>query len=150
ARRPPTAEDKSPWIGQKVVTKYRTSLGVGDRVVYDGNVFRVYRVEHVDGDWLWLTAGDVSGWVGSGEGVSSDRAVDFYTQQIRANPRSARDYVCRGLIRAERGEAEAALADYGEAIRLDPTSADAFACRGCIRYARKDYDRAVAEYTEAI
>ena len=61
-------------------------LKVGGRVVDNDAVFRVYKVEKAEGDWLWVVAGGVSGWVRSGEVVLFDKAIDYFTQLIRANP----------------------------------------------------------------
>lgn len=85
-------QDISPWVGQKVVTKYNVPLRVGNQVVYDDHLFRVYQVERINGEWLGLVSGSVSGWVRSGEVVPFDQAIDFYTQEIRTNPGSVNAY----------------------------------------------------------
>jgi tetratricopeptide (TPR) repeat protein len=137
-------------VGTKVVTKYQTPLRVGERVVDDGAVFRVYTVDRVNDDWLWLVAGSVAGWVLSNEVVPFDEAVEFYTGEIRANPRAARAYVHRGTIRKAKGEMDQALADYNSAILLQPKDAVAFVNRGLVWYEKKEYDKATADYTQAI
>ena len=134
-------QDPSPWVGRQVVFKARDPLRRG---------FRVYQVERVDGDRLWLAAGGVSGWARSDEVIPFDQAVDFFTQAIRADPGAAKSYVLRGLIREARGEYDRALADYGEAIRLDPRSAVAFHNRGIVWSHKKEFDRALADLNEAI
>ena len=48
-----------------------------------------YKVERADGDRLWLIAGSVAGWGRPSEAVPFNVAIDYYTQEIRANPRSA-------------------------------------------------------------
>src|SRR4051812_47846923 len=143
-------QDDSPRVGTRVVTKSTTPLRVGQRVVDDGSTFRVYTVERADGGWLWLVSGSVRGWVPAGEVVPFDRAIDFYTQEVRADPANAAAYNTRGLVWQEKGEPDNALADYSEAIRLDPNKAGTFVNRGTVWQAKREYDRAIADCTEAI
>ena len=105
------AQNISQWVGQRVITKYGTPLRFGSQVVYVDTVFRVYKVDRVKGDWLWLVAGGVSGWVRSSEVVPFDHAVDYYTQEIRANPGSASLYVFLGMNWTGKGETDKAIAD---------------------------------------
>jgi hypothetical protein len=63
------------WVGKRVITQNGTVLKVGNQVVDDAghgkqlargkdhNIFRVYKVEQVNGRWLWLAV--------VGSGVSS-------------------------------------------------------------------------------
>ncbi|MEO6811370.1 MAG: hypothetical protein ABI353_19850, partial [Isosphaeraceae bacterium] len=125
------AQDVAPEVGQRVVTKPHTLLRVGRQVVDDDSVFRVYTVKQVNGDWLWLVADSVSGWVRSGSVVAFDRAIDYFTQQIQAGPESADlYYYSRGLIWKAKGETDIAISDFSDVIRLDPEAAGAFVSRG--------------------
>jgi tetratricopeptide (TPR) repeat protein len=144
------AQDSSQWVGQRVVTKYGTSLRTRDQVVYVDTVFRVYKVQQEQGEWLWLVADGIAGWVQSSEVLPVDQAVDYYTQQIRANPSSASLYVFRGMNWSTKGDSDKAIADYTEAIRLDPKDAVALNSRGNAWWAKKEYDKAISDYTEAI
>ena len=92
------AQDNSRWVGQRVVAKYGTSLRTGDQVVYVDNVFRVYRVQQEQGEWLWLETDGIAGWVQPSEVIPVDQAVDYYSQQINASPGTASNYVFRGMI----------------------------------------------------
>jgi tetratricopeptide (TPR) repeat protein len=144
------AQDVSPWVGQRVVTKQKTPLRVGGQVVDEQKDFRVYKVERVNGDWFWLVSGGASGWVRSGDVVLFDQAIDYFTQQIGANPGAANLYLVRGLIWAVKGKADSALADFNEAIRLHPKDAVAYNNRGIAWKGKKEYDKAIADYDEAI
>jgi tetratricopeptide (TPR) repeat protein len=138
------------WLGQRVVTKQPTPLRVGNQVVDDGSNFRVYTVERSEGGWLWLVAAGVAGWVPAGEVVPFDRAIDHFTQLIRADPGSSYAYAQRGIIRSVKGETDIAIADFDQAIRLDPKYARAFNGRGNAWDDKGEYDRAIADLTEAI
>jgi tetratricopeptide (TPR) repeat protein len=140
----------SPWVGQRVITKYKTPLRVGNQVVNDDNTLRIYKVEQANGDWLWLVAGSVAGWVPSGQVVPFDQAIDYYTQEIRANPGSIVAYRLRGFIWLQKGETDIALADFSEAIRLDPSYVEAYNDRGLTWSNKKEYAKAIADYNEAI
>ena len=57
-------QETSRWVGQRVITKLRTVLKVGNQIVVIKQ-FNVYHVERVNGPWLWLVDErlGVSGWV---------------------------------------------------------------------------------------
>ena len=161
---PALAQDKDPWIGRRVFTQHGTVLKVNDQVVddegratslatsgKDRKVSRVYKVEHTNGEWLWLKdeKSGIAGWVQSKYAIPYEQAVDYYTNQIRANPSSSL-YVKRGVAWKEKGENDIAISDYNEAIRLDPTNDTAYNNRGIAWSDKKDHDKAIADYNEAI
>jgi tetratricopeptide (TPR) repeat protein len=161
---PARAQANEPWVGRRVITKYGAVLKVGERVVDDGRrglyqargldkaVFRVYRVDRTNGNWLWLVPelGGPSGWVGSDSVIPVDEAIARFTDEIRAEPRRAVHYVNRGLAWLETGENSIAIADFTEAIRLDPRNDVHFQNRGRAWYRKEEYDKAIADFTEAI
>ncbi len=133
AEGPGQAQDA--WVGQRVITKFGR----------DRRDFGVYRVERMSGPWLWLIAEweGSSGWAKATDVVPFDRAIDYYTGEIQANPGSAWAYIGRGVIWAGKGEYDIAIADYNEAIRRDPKDALAYANRGRAWAAKKEYDKAM-------
>jgi Tfp pilus assembly protein PilF len=152
------------WVGQRVITKVGTVLQVGRTVVsdegrsrdfavsgHDPRIFCVYRVERVNGPWLWLTAEreGAEGWVRVENVIPFDRAIDYFTSEIRANPSSV-SYVRRGVIWMSKKEYDLAMADYNEAIRLDPRNETAYLDRGVVWEIKKEYGKAIADYNEAI
>ena len=161
---PLQAQAENGWIGKRVITQYGTVLQVGNQVVDDEgrgknlargkeqNVFRIYKVEQANGPWLWLVAegSGVKGWAPAANVILFDQAIDYITNQIRANPGAASNYLWRANVWRERKELEIAIADYNEAIRLDPGYALAYNNRGNAWLAKKDYDKAIADYNEAI
>ena len=84
------AQETSSWIGQKVVTKYGYSIKIGDRVVEKQNFFHVYTVQRANGDRLLVVSDSVEGWIPASQVVRFDQAIDFYTQEIKANPGNSR------------------------------------------------------------
>lgn len=62
----------------------------------------------------------------------------------------ASDALNRGVVHAENGDSDKAIADYTEAIRLDPTLAQAYYSRGNAYVNRGALDKAVADFTGAI
>ncbi|MHC5542524.1 tetratricopeptide repeat protein [Singulisphaera rosea] len=161
------AEDvvKDPWIGRKVFTKVGTVLKVGNEVVDDEGVakslavsgtrrqsVRVYRVERVNGEWLWLQdeASGTSGWVQAKQIIFHEKAADYYSDRILSNPNDAGHYVCRGSVRIAKEEYEAAIEDFDRAIRLNPGLSAAYYNRGIAWEMTGDYAKAISGYSEAI
>jgi tetratricopeptide (TPR) repeat protein len=154
------------WVGKRVVTLHGAVLddprtgrlddaGRARDLVISGHgrsEFRVYKVEKVDDARLWLRdeKGSAEGWVDASWVVAFDRAIAFYTAQIKDSPGHAAGYVDRASIWQEKGETAAAIADLDEAIRLDPRHAMAYNNRGVARRSRKEHDKAIADYSEAI
>ena len=143
------AQAASPWVGTKVVTKQKTVLKIRGTVVDDEKEHRIYTVETVNGDWLWLVSGSVAGWVRSGEVVPFDQAIDYYTRFIQAG-QGDWAYNMRGLIWIDKKEYDIAIGDINDALRLDPRRRSAWNNRGGVWHAKKDYDKAIADFTEAI
>ena len=162
---PAFGQDNSGWIGKRVITHFGAVLQIGNQVVddekrstnladsgKDRNSFRVYRVDQVNGNWLWLKAEKegVEGWVKAEFVIPYDQAIDYFTQQIRANPSQWSWYNRRGNVWNDKGEYDIAIADYNEAIRLDPSNEVAFKNRGIAWNEKKEFDKALTDYNEAI
>ena len=113
---------------------------------------RIYRVEHANGPWLWLQDEESSaaGWVRAEWLVLYDQAIEYFMNELRANPGSAALYIRRGHIRRQRKEYDLAAADYAEAVRIEPKNADAYIGRGGVRDEKHEYDKAFDDYNEAI
>jgi tetratricopeptide (TPR) repeat protein len=140
----------SPWIGRKVITKYRAPLAVAGRGADPDHAYRVYTVEKAQGRWLRLASDQVSGWALVSQVVPLERAIAFYTKEIRNSPRPSRAYVQRGLIWGDQGENNRAIADYTQAIRLDSSDAEAFERRATAWMDKKEYEIALADLTDVI
>ena len=77
------------------------------------------------------------------------KAIGFFDEAIRLDPKFARAYYNRGVSYQQLGQNERAIKDYGEAIRLEPKFADAYASRGTAHENLKQYEEAIRDYTEA-
>ena len=159
------SQDRSAWIGKRVITHYGAVLQMGNQVVddvkrgitfsfsgKDRNNFRVCRVDYVNGNWLWLKVEKegIEGWVNAEYVIPYDQAIDYFTNQIRANPSQWPWYNHRGLVWKEKGEYDIAIADFNEVIRLYPSSEAAFNNRGNAWHDKKEYDKAIADYNKSI
>lgn len=67
-----------------------------------------------------------------------------------AEPKTAAEFMARGVELALARQYDKAIADYDAALKLDPKSAKAMALRGNARAAKKDYDAAFADYDAAV
>jgi tetratricopeptide (TPR) repeat protein len=103
------------------------------------------------GDWTWIHSFEGrEGWVRSSEVVPLDRAVQFFTRKIAAEPNNTFWYQSRANVRQELGDLDAALADLGEAIGRQPENHYLFNNRAAIYEAQKKYDEAIADYNAAL
>ncbi|MDR3632374.1 MAG: tetratricopeptide repeat protein [Isosphaeraceae bacterium] len=141
-------------------------IGIGARVVLRNGVVpqaedgtrvdvskarRLFRVDRTQNGWLWIVSERVSGWVRPADLVPIGRAMEYLTEEILSEPKSAWAYVLRGVLWEEMKEPDIALAEYNEALQIDPDDAEAHLRRGNLRKERKhDLKRALADYDEAI
>jgi tetratricopeptide (TPR) repeat protein len=79
-----------------------------------------------------------------------DRAIAYYSEAIRLDPKNAIVFASRGFAYQKKGDYDRAITDYSEAIQLNPTYALVFNNRGNAYQNKGDYDRAIADYSEAI
>ena len=153
------------WVGARVVTLIGATIrpvdgALGDRATSGAPArpgkeqrdFHVYRVESAEGPWLLIVAEkeSVRGWVEASLVLPLDQAIGYYSSRIAADPTNPASYSQRGLILAETGELDLALADDDEAIRLDPTREVVYLNRGVVHCRRKDYIRAMVDFDKAI
>jgi tetratricopeptide (TPR) repeat protein len=140
------------WVGKQVVQNQANfGLRIGSQVIDLKHRLEVFRVEQVNGGWLWLKVGNLEGWARADEVVPVDEALEFFTNAIRATPYNAFAFTMRGVIwRKVRNDPDVALGDFNEAIRLDPTIVAAYLSRGDTLLRKENFDRAIADCNEAI
>ena len=122
---PPLHAQADPsWVGKRVVQKLSnfTLRQNGETAPRTESLIRVYVVERVFGPTVWLhTEGNgPTGWAPGDQVAPIDQAIEFFTNEVRANPRDAFSYVMRGRVWRDRREIDKAMADYTAAIGLDP------------------------------
>lgn len=145
------AQVYDPWVGARVVARGSdTKLKVGPRVSATLNAGSVFRVDRVQGDWLWVDSGNISGWLKKADVVPFEKAVPYFTAAIAANPSDGHAHVSRGIVRHARKEHDRAITDYTEAIRLNPADAWPYHDRAAAYHAKHDYDHALADAGEAV
>jgi tetratricopeptide (TPR) repeat protein len=150
------AQAEADWVGKRVVPKNRDFvLRIDDEPVESSRkAIAIYRVERTDdGPMLWLQAEGpqrLNGWAKVEDVIPLERAIDFFTEELRVHPKYDLAYTMRGLVHQDRNELDAAIHDYVQAIRFDPKNASLYcACAGA-RHVKKAYDQAISDYNEAI
>ena len=141
------------WIGKRVVQKFKSfDLRSGDQLVDRKYVGFFYRVERASGPRLWLKAEllDLSGSANSGDLVPVDKAIEFFTGQIRDNPQDAFAYFMRARLWRDMKDMDRAVSDFDQAIRLEPADAIAYYNRGNAWLDKQVFDKAIADLTTSI
>jgi tetratricopeptide (TPR) repeat protein len=77
-------------------------------------------------------------------------AMDDLNQAIKANPRYARAYNGRGLVKLAVNDLKGSMRDFDMAISLDPKYASAYNSRGVLRLSQRDFDNALIDFNSAI
>ena len=156
------AQPADDWVGKRVVQKTsRLELRdlVGDpadplvppppraegnlkhdeKVSSTVNVPTFYEVQDRKGDWLVIgpVGGGLVSRVRSADVLLAEGAIEFFSEQIRAQPKDAFSLSMRGMLRQDKNELDAAIADYTQAIQLDPKCALAYRGRGQIWYGKE-------------
>ena len=137
------------WIGKKVIARRETPLAEPTRPD-DGAVTRVYTVEKVEGGRLRVTGDGLSGWLEPGEVVPFEKAYDFFSDEILAEPDEPGPRHRRGVVLTLKGDFAGAIADFDEALRLSPRAVGTLLCRGGARLAARRLDEAAADVNEAL
>jgi len=68
----------------------------------------------------------------------------------KSRPTDDAAFVKRGMVRQQKGEHDAAIADFTKAIELNPECVQAYASRGVSKDAKGDTDGAKADYSKSI
>ena len=68
----------------------------------------------------------------------------------KSSPKTAGNFLDRGILFADREDYDMAIADFTEAIKLDPNNGSAYSKRGLAYLEKQDYDRAVEDYSQAL
>ena len=139
------------WVGARVMAKTsQTKLTVGTKVSATLNAGSVFRVDRVNGDWLWVDSGNIQGWVKKTDVVVFEEAIDYFTGVIERDRSDGYAHVSRGIAWHVRKEHARAAADFTEAIRLDPSGDWPYHDRAAAYHALLDYEQALADADEAV
>jgi tetratricopeptide (TPR) repeat protein len=134
-----------------VMKSLETKLRVDDRFVDTGREFLRYRVEQVQGEWLWLVAErGTRGSANRRHVIPAGEAISYFSEAIAREPRSSKAYRMRGLAHFEVKDYRRAIHDAAAAIRLDPSFLSAYVDRCQARLAKNDVKGALADATAAI
>ncbi len=112
----------------------------------------MFIVEKTDGNrWLLSDLNEgLRGWVLAGTVVPLAEAEAFFSQQIKANSKSAFAFLMRGVVRYENDDLDHAVADLDEALKVDPKYVPALIERAYLWQWRNQLDEAVADVSKAI
>jgi tetratricopeptide (TPR) repeat protein len=103
-------------------------------------------VKAIEGDRL--SVGEA--WILKKDVQSLDQAIDFYTAEIRKNPKDAAAWTQRALASSAKGDPAKAIKDFTESLRLGMTDINAYAGRGAAFLATGEIDNAIKDLTKAL
>jgi tetratricopeptide (TPR) repeat protein len=148
------AED-SLWVGKIILPKR-----VGMKYAYeakdgtwkqDGELVGIsFRVDKQQGQWICVNQNGTEAWFAKEDAVLLDDATDYFSEVIRANPKSPGGYARRGWAWKLLGKLDLAKDDYDSALRLNPKFAAGWNNRGTILHGLGEIDKAIQDYSEAI
>src|SRR5271157_2853113 len=70
------AQADNGWVGKRVVQKYSAfNLQIENQVIDTKSRLETYRVEQVNGPWIWLHAAELSGWAPADRVVPVENAI---------------------------------------------------------------------------
>ena len=146
------AAEEESWVGKHVLGKRPDlALKVGEQFgAKVADLPQPMRVEREEGKWLWIDFAGKAGWLKKDDVVPVEQAVDYFSEVIQREPRSAWAYNLRGLVRERQGELQAAIRDFTEALRFDPQLAVAYNNRGIALDRNGEPKRAIEDYREAL
>lgn len=125
------------------------ALKIGKRVVSTGAVHRVYKVGRVNGDWLWLEAEDVAGWIKVERVLPFDLALKRATSRVESGEKPVEALNERGLLWTDRGRSDLAEADFSAAIEQAPGYFLLYMNRALARRAAGRYEEALEDLSRA-
>jgi tetratricopeptide (TPR) repeat protein len=152
---PGFAQKDDSWTGKQVMPK-RAEIKFGffddqGEFVPTGTVndFILTVLAEKNGK-LKVRQGDKEGWFDKDEAVLLDKAVDFFTGQIKKNPKEPRNYECRAVAHIEAKEFAKAADDFGEAIKLEPLNSALYRNRAVVYVLLEQFDKAIDDLGQAI
>jgi tetratricopeptide (TPR) repeat protein len=149
------AQQDDSWAGKKIMTKKAdVKIGFiddqGERVEVGTISEYIVTVIAEKGGKLKVRQNGVEGWFDKNDAVLFEKAVDFFTAQIKNNPKNVRAYECRGIANLEKKELAKAVEDFGTAIQLDPLNPILYRNRAVAYILTEKYDKAIDDLSDAI
>jgi tetratricopeptide (TPR) repeat protein len=133
-------------IGTKVFKKSKATVMIGTTIIDPKDVPFSATVGAINGEWLWLE----KGWVRKSDVMSTQEALEHYTEVIRLSPSKASSWGNRGMVRIEKGDFKNAIKDLTESIRLRPNLDQTYNARGCAWDELGEFEKAIRDLSEAV
>ena len=171
------AGDYDDYMGEEIVIKdWGAEFRLPEGVVGTAELGNVYRIDKVNGNWLWVTS--AGGWISINDVVLREKAEDFFTKRVKKDPKpdtyfergmarlrmgehkmamidfdqaitnkkAPHYFNARGIAWLEQGEPQKAINDHNQALKYNPKLAAGYYNRGNARMALKQYAKAISDY----
>ena len=144
------AQETKDWIGKKIIFKESTHSPIVTSDNRGTGSSRSFTVKRVNRDLLYIVTGEAGFWVPAREVLLPEKASEYFTAQIRLNPRDAQAYFDRGFFRMGNKDYDNAIADFDEVISLTPKDARAYYGRALACKRKRDFAKAITDLNEAV
>ena len=132
--------------GQLVFLKLNDKSGSENKLIESNYFRRPSRIEKVDVDRLLVDGC----WVQKALVLSLDRAIPYYTDVLKADPKNVEALNRRGAAWRNKGNLQKAIEDWTTAIQLEPACWPAFCNRGLAHTDMDELDSGIADYSMAL
>ena len=144
---------KTAPVGSRVVQKNREFLlRVGDAGKERMVPLDIWHVEKIDGARIHLRGEKfgIAGLALADELIAVDRAIVYFSDQIRDQPDHAFAFVMRTMLCRDKKELDQALTDCDEAVRIEPGYSVAYECRAGIWLDKEENEKAISDCESAL
>ena len=135
--------------GDSAIVLQSTPVMSGHKSLQTAEPGRFFQVYDVRGDWLLVSA-ESTGWINKRNVATPKRAIEFFSERIRNNPKESNAYRARGNARLDLEQLDAAIEDFNKALELNPKDVLALIGRARARFEQEHDDAALDDFNTAL
>ena len=136
----------------QAIIEYSRSLEIDPQAAetYMARAAIYFLQENYNKTWKDVHKAQDLGWQVFPEFLEELRRVSGRDRSMGDNLNSAIEYIDRGIIYANNGNIEKAIADFDQALELDRNDPEAYYVRGSAYYDKGDLEQAITDFTHSL